>query len=201
MLFRQPDVRRVPPSGGRPGKVERTLAPLLMLLTGACAGAPQSAFQPLPSEQAVIQVAHPAFDPAATVDSIARDPRTGATWHVSEVNGDRALGAIVTSEMPPRQEAVRRPTEEAVRSIIPSRFRIAWGPAGEAAGPSGALSYRLFSMGQAEDGPTLACVAFSQRSGPPRDVLYGYLCRSGSRPLERDVAEDMLASISLARKR
>jgi hypothetical protein len=174
-----------------------------MLLAGACAGAPESAFQPLPSEQAVIDLDHPAFDAASSVESVARDPRTGATWHVSEVNGERALGAIVTSDMPPGQEAVRRPTEEAVRSIIPSRFRIAWGPAGETAGPSGTLAYRLFSMGEAEDGPILACVAFSRRNGPAgedgqlRDVLYGYLCRYGNRPLERDVAEDMLASISL----
>jgi hypothetical protein len=206
MLLRQPDVRRLPAEGGRAGKVERALVPLLMLVTGACAGAPQSAFQQLPSEQAVIRLAHPAFDPASSVDSVARDPQTGATWHVSEVNGDRALGAIVTSKMPPGQEAVRRPIEESVRSIIPSRFRIAWGPIDEAAGPSGPLSYRLFSMGEAEDGPTLACVAFSQRDGPAsadgqsRDVLYGYLCRYGRRPLERDVAESMLASISIERR-
>lgn len=180
-----------------------SLVPLVLILLGACAAPPEAGFRPLPSQQTIIQLAHPAFDPGSSIHSVSRGPGTDAAWYVSEVNGAQALGVIVASDMPPGQEAVQRPTEEWVRSIIPSRFRIAWGPAGEATTSSGALSYRLFSMGEAVTGPVLACAGFSRRAGPvsaaglPRDVLYGYLCRYGSRPLGRAAAEDMLASISL----
>jgi hypothetical protein len=203
MLPRQPDVRRGALCGRRFKSAGRILVPLATLVIGACVSPPGPAFQPLRSEEAVLEVAHPAFDAASSVHSASRDTETGAIWYVSEVNGVAALGALVASAMPPGQEVVQRPTEEWVRSIIPSRFRIAWGPTGTASSPAGSLPYRLFSMGEADDGPVLACVGFSQRRGQanalglPREVLYGYLCRHGSRPLAPDVAEEMLASVSL----
>jgi hypothetical protein len=203
MDARQTDVRRAAPYGRRLGAMGSAFAPLVLMLLGACAGPPEAAFRPLPAQQTIIQLTHPAFEPGASVHSVSRGPGPGAVWYVSEVNGARALGVIAASDMPPGREAVQRPTEEWVRSIIPSRFRIAWGPAGEATASSGALSYRLFSMGEAVTGPVLACAGFSRRRGPvsasglPRDVLYGYLCRYDSRPLERADAEAMLASISL----
>lgn len=180
-----------------------TYALLLLLLLAACAEPAGPEFRPLPSERALVRVDHPAFDPQASVHSVSRDPGTGTAWYVNEVNGSEALGVIVASSMAPGHEAISRPTEEWVRSIIAPQYRIAWGTAGEAATSAGPVPYRLFSMGET-DGPSLACVAFSQRrgspgaGGQPRDVLYGYLCRYGSRPLEPSIAEDMLAAVSVA---
>jgi hypothetical protein len=193
-------VRRRAIYGRRQGRARAGLT--LLMLLAACAKPAGSEFRPLEPERALVRVNHPALDPQASVHSFSRDPGTGTAWYVNEVNGTDALGVVVASSMAPGHAAISRPTEEWVRSIIAPHYRIAWGTAGEAATSAGPLAYRLFSMG-GTDGPSLACVAFSERRGPPgaggqpRDVLYGYLCRYGTRPLERAVAEGMLAAVSV----
>lgn len=186
----------------RAGGTHRVALTMALSVLAGCLGRADGAFETITPERSPIRVHHPDFDPDRAVHSVHRSPANGNVWYVAEVNGAQAFGAVVASRLQPGREAIAQPTQAWIRGIIGPEYRLAWGTSGETATSAGPITYRLFRMGDVR-GPLFTCVGFSQRRGPPPDdgrppnVVYGYFCLDGARPLDPALAEGMLASLEV----